>query len=125
MRSTALLVLFVALTTSACGDDDDDNSGVMDAAAADTGSGEMDAATADTGATDAGPMDAMAGGENALGQLCGEGQADCPADHACALPPLVGASTTQGYCSPNCERTTAPTAMTGLETLRVSRLRSA
>ncbi|MEM6959627.1 MAG: hypothetical protein AAF411_17870 [Myxococcota bacterium] len=47
-------------------------------------------------------------GANALGQVCTT-VSDCPADHNCAMPPLVGGSMTQGYCSPNCSDAAACT----------------
>lgn len=85
------LALVLCLSTGGCSDDDDDSE-VGDAAA-----------TIDAGIEDSGTMDAATGGINALGQLCGEGRPDCPADHTCAQPGLVGASTNQGYCTPTCE----------------------
>ncbi|MEO0326029.1 MAG: hypothetical protein AAF447_23975 [Myxococcota bacterium] len=57
----------------------------------------------DDGTATATSMDMTTGGTNALGQLCGDGEPDCPADHGCVVFSLIGGSATQGYCSPLCE----------------------
>ncbi|MEO1234660.1 MAG: hypothetical protein AAFZ18_37795 [Myxococcota bacterium] len=57
-----------------------------------------------------GPTNACGVAANVLGQLCGEGEPDCPANHTCAIFPLVGGSTTKGYCTPVCQTTDDCTA---------------
>ncbi|MEM1023000.1 MAG: hypothetical protein AAGD10_10045 [Myxococcota bacterium] len=95
MKNTALWPLMAALALCACGDDDNNGAG--------TGNGSGNDSSNGTGNGDANP----------LGQLCGDGLDACPSGSTCATPGLVGASDTQGYCTPVCAST--PDCTTGYD----------
>lgn len=67
-------------------------------------SGGMDDTDSDTSA-DTGTDGTEVMGDNLWGDVCGEGEEDCPTDLNCVFPPLPDQSTTVGYCSPTCGST--------------------
>lgn len=60
------------------------------------GGNAPDGGTPDVGGAGGAPA------ENPLGQVCGDGLAQCPAPTDCVIQPLIGGSETEGYCSPAC-----------------------
>ncbi|MEM9073559.1 MAG: hypothetical protein AAGE52_34025 [Myxococcota bacterium] len=104
MKTPLCLSLLMIL---ACGDDD--RPGGMDSGPG-TDSAVADTSVADTAVADTAVADTAVGEDagdvmNFLGQVCGEGLPECPAEHTCTITPLPMGSTTQGYCSPNCATT--------------------